>query len=70
MQNTTILKASEYQGLPFSIQEVIQKQVNLESERWYKIEKAILPKYTPTPKISRSAGLYNFIKHNVRQFAP
>lgn len=70
MKNTTKLKASEYQGLPFSIQEVIQRQVNLESERWYKVEKDELPKFAPAPRVKWSAGLRNFIKSNVMALRP
>jgi hypothetical protein len=61
-QLTTPLSNEEYNGFPFSLEESIQNAVNRDERRWYVAEKADLPKYTPSPVLKWSAGVYNFFR--------
>ena len=74
IKGTEVLSEEEYQGIPLSLQDIIQKHVNMEEKLWYQSESIELPKFKKIEVKRNMVGWVNFAKtilfDNVRQLKP
>ena len=56
------LSNEEYNGFPFSTEEMILKQVNKDEARWYKNETPELPTHYPKYEKRESVGIRNLLR--------
>ena len=73
-KKSIILSESEYQGIPFSLQDAIKKHVNMEEKLWYKDEPISIPRSEKVEVKRNMAGWVNFAKtilfDNLKQLKP
>jgi len=74
IKRTEVLSEEEYQGIPLSLQDMIQRHVNREEKLWYQNEPIELPKFKKVEVKRNMAGWVNFAKtilfDNVKQLKP
>lgn len=59
---TKDLSSSEYNGLPWNLEDAIKAQVNREENKWFKKEPQYIPKVEKPRKVEFTAGVFNMLK--------